>query len=92
MANTLTLKSGDLAYYDSFAGLITVRVVSIAGESGSAGTAQRIKVRFTCKTGLYGFGETLETYGMHVVPRKAVRRYSGKRARIMNYRVEVDGV
>jgi hypothetical protein len=83
----IVLKSGDLAFYDAFGGLFPVKVLSVTGVSGAAGTAQRVRVRFTARGGLYKYGEELETYGMNVVPRGALIR---NRRRIMFYRVEVD--
>ena len=69
-----TLRTGDLAYYDSFTGLIPCKVLSIHGSSGVASTAQRVEVRLTAKRGGYDIGERVTTAGLHVVPRNSANR------------------
>ncbi len=84
------LKSGDLAYFDSFAGLIACRVQTITGTSGVASTAQTIRFRITSAgNNAYKRGEIMETSGLHVVPRNAVHRV-GYFFRIRGYQVECD--
>lgn len=79
----LTLKIGDLAYFDSFSGMIPCKVLGITGRSGIASTAQVVAFKLTACRGAYKAGEQLECSGLHVVPRKAVR---GNRIRA--YQVE----
>ncbi len=81
----LTLRSGDLAYFDSFAGLIPCKVLAITGQSGNAGSMQDVKIKLTSDRGAYKRGEVLDYWGLHVCPRGAVH---GNRIRC--YRVEVD--
>lgn len=90
MAHTgqTTLRTGQLAYYDSFAGLIPCRVLTITGRPGIASTAQNVTVRLTGARGAYRRGETIHTTGIHAVPRGAVRQVQGN-ARIRPYKVEV---
>ena len=84
------LRSGDRAYWDTFAGMIPVKVLSISGESGAAGSKQNVKFKLTGERGPYKRGEIHESWALHVVPRGAYfpRRYG---ARIGYYTVEVDG-
>ena len=83
-SNTLTLRTGMKAYYDSFAGLLPVKVTRITGTSGIASTAQRVTFQVQQTRNGYKFGEVIEASGLHVIPRKAAR--SGK---IRPYFVEV---
>jgi hypothetical protein len=72
--SSLALSVGCLAYFDSFAGLVPCWIMSMTGPSGTPSTAQRVVVKFTAKRGPYRRGETLETFGLHVLPRGAARR------------------
>ena len=58
-------------YYDSINGLLPCRVLEITGKSGLASTAQRVRLKIS-----YGSrrGEIVECFGLHLVPRHAVRR------------------
>lgn len=71
---TPTLKSGTLAYYDTFSGLIPCRVVSVSGRSGRGGSAQDVTFILTANRGNYRRGERLVSSALHVFPRDAVRR------------------
>ena len=79
-----TLKTGDLAYYDSFAGLIPCKVLAITGRSGRCGSDQSVTVKLTAKRGAWKAGETIHAWGLHVCPRGSVRGN-----RIKPYNVEV---
>ena len=70
---TLSLTTGCLAYFDSFAGLVPCWIMSITGPIGAPSTAQRVTVKFTAKRGPYKRGEVYETSGLHVCPRGAAR-------------------
>lgn len=83
----LTLKTGDLAFYDTFAGMIPCKVIGITGRSGPAGSNQTVRFQITAKRGAYKRGEILERWGLHVCPRGAVH---GQRIRF--YCVEADNV
>jgi len=61
-------------YYDSFNGLIPVKVLRITGVSGIASTAQRCTLQVTASRSAYKRGEIIETNGLHLVPWQAVRR------------------
>lgn len=82
----MTLKVGDLAYFDTFAGMITCRVMSITGTSGHPSTGQTVKAQLTAERGAWKPGEVIETSGLHVCPRPAYRRTRGT---IKPYLVEV---
>ena len=69
----MKLETGNLAYFDSFAGLVPCWIVSIVGPKGTPSTFQRVTVKFTAKRGPFLRGETYETSGLHVCPRGAAR-------------------
>jgi hypothetical protein len=69
----LSLKVGNLAYFDSFAGLVPCWIVAIVGPAGNPSTEQRVTVKFTAKRGPYKRNETIETSGLRVCPRGAAR-------------------
>jgi hypothetical protein len=79
-----TLKTGDLAYYDSMRGCLPVKVLSIVGPSGNPSSEQKVTVRFTGNR-IFKRGETLEAWGLHVLPRKSVHGN-----RIRHYMVQGD--
>jgi hypothetical protein len=81
------LRAGDLAYYDSTAGMIPCRVISIRGASGAAGSQSSALVKTTAVRDGWPRGTKFDTWTLHVVPRKAYfpRRYG---ARIGYYTVE----
>jgi hypothetical protein len=71
----LTLKVGDMAYWDALSGLVACRVTRIIGPSGQPSTAQRIEFVVTARTHrLYRCGWTNEAHGFRVVPRAAIHR------------------
>ena len=72
-SHSLTLAVGNLAYFDSFAGMVPCWIMTIVGPSGVPSTSQRITIKFTAKRGPYKRGETLETFGLHVCPRGAAK-------------------
>ena len=83
----LTLKTGDLAYYDSLAGCLPCKVLSITGHSGPGGSSQTVTFKLTADRSRYGFkrSEVLTAWGLHVCPRRAVH---GNRIRF--YTVQAD--
>jgi hypothetical protein len=84
-----TLRVGVPCYFDSFAGLIPGRVVSVVGESGPCSTAQTVRIAITARQSrVYKLGEVITCSGLHAVPRRAVRwgKYGSK---IRFYQVEV---
>lgn len=87
-----TLKTGDLAYFDCFAGLIPCKVTSIVGLSGPCGSNQNVTVILTAARGAYRKGESLTSWGLHIVPRKAVRALRSRNCspRILPYNVQCD--
>lgn len=82
----LTLRVGDLAFFDTFSGMVPCKVTGIAGRSGPASSAQIVRFTLTGKRGAYRKGEKLESSGLHVVPRGAVKANGWLRS----YQVEVD--
>lgn len=92
----MVLRTGDLAYYDSFAGMIPCKVTAITGTSGIASTAQRVTLTVTasqancCGRSAYKRGEQIETNGIHAVPRKAHYHGSCGIGRIRAYTVTAD--
>lgn len=68
-----TLRVGDLAYFDCFAGLLPCKVLAITGPSGLASSSQTVQFRLTASRGAYRRGECLDTSGLHVCPRSAIR-------------------
>jgi hypothetical protein len=83
----LKLKAGDLAFFDAHeAGPIPCKVVSIKGTSGPAGSMQDVTFKLTATRGAWKAGEQLTRWGLHVLPRKALRGN-----RILPYWVEAAG-
>jgi hypothetical protein len=70
------ISQGCLAYFDSAKGLVPCKVLRILGRSGIASTAQTVFVLVTASRRGYTRGETIQTDGLHVVPRRAVDRRS----------------
>jgi hypothetical protein len=86
-----TLRTGDLAFFDSMRGLIPCRVESIAGASGPASSAQTVRIVVTKDCGAWKRGEHWTASGLWVVPRKSVRKPQGSAfLRIRRYSVECD--
>lgn len=69
-----TLKAGELAYFDSFAGLIPCKVLSINGESGQANSKQEVTFQITAPRGPYKRGELVRSSARWVIPRDAIKR------------------
>jgi hypothetical protein len=69
-----TLKTGDLAYYDSATqGLVPCRVLAVSGKSGICGTGQRVRVKMTAERGqAFVVGYETEAASLYVIPRKSV--------------------
>ena len=89
-----TLHTGDLAYFDSFAGMIPCRVLKIASNRGAphtaiASTAFAITIRLTFRTRFTRYGykpnAVFIASGINVIPRACYRARSGK---IRPYNVE----
>jgi hypothetical protein len=80
-----TLKTGDLAFYESFTGLQCCKVLEINGKSGTVSTAQRCKVRITSMHKAWKRGEVIECFAIHVIPRKSVHN-----SKIALYNVQCD--
>lgn len=78
---SIQLKSGMLAYIDSFAGLVPCKVTSIVRSED--GHAFRFTARVTARTCLaYAYGEDVSFTGQAIIPRNAVyglKRMSGPR-------------
>lgn len=85
-----TLKTGSLAFYDSFGGLIPCRVLSITGKTGLPSTAQQVVLETTTEHKLYKKGERIECSGIRAVPRKSIYTGSCGIYRIRPYTVETE--
>jgi len=73
-----------LAYFDSFAGIVPVRVESMVADESSPG-GYRFKVRATAARGAYVRGQSIEANGLHVIPRPALYKRRGGSWRILPY-------
>lgn len=86
-----TLKTGDKAYIDSFAGLIACIVTRVTGHAGIASTSQRITVRVSRTGRGYRRNERVTCTGLDVVPRACVkRRKYGTRIAAHTVQVDID--
>lgn len=65
--------AGELAYFDSFAGLIPCKVVSVNDAADSEFLGLSITVKLTADRGSYRRGEVIESDALHVIPRGYVR-------------------
>lgn len=83
-----TLRVGDLAFFDSFSGMIPCKVTAITGQSGIASTAQSVTATLTESRGAWKQGEQIMLPAIHIVPRASVRYRYGI-ARIQPYKVKV---
>lgn len=77
----LTLRTGDLAFFNGLTGLHPCRVLSV--------TSSEVKVQFTTGS-LFPRATILETTWSRVVPRRAVSYRTAKCGRILPYRVVED--
>ena len=93
-----TLKSGIKAYYDSFAGLVPVKVLTVTGPKeiplfdlghGFARASIEVTVMVTENHGCYRKGEIIESNSLHIVPCDVIKhnKYS---TTIGVYHVEID--
>lgn len=79
----LTLRSGDLAYADTFSGLIPCKVLSIRDVNS-------VSIKLTAGRGPYRKGEVLTWDWKWVVPRDAALFRRNCSTRILGYNVECD--
>jgi ABC-type uncharacterized transport system ATPase subunit len=61
-------------YYDTFSGLLPVKVVKITGVSGVASTAQQVTAEVLADLDEYHKGEQIVFSGLRLIPRQAVKR------------------
>ena len=86
-----TLKTGCLAYFDSFAGLVPCKVESVQREANGLIHTVRVQVRFTATRGAYKRGESHTESALWVFPRGAVyRQRSMSGARVHPFTVQLD--
>jgi hypothetical protein len=73
------LQKGTLAYFDTFYGLVKVKVLSIDkdGQGTQQSPTPRVKFQVTAEKGAYRKGEILESSSYHVIPRSCVRIRGG---------------
>ena len=94
------LKTGVLAYLDTFAGLVPVKVVSVRAPeptkgmgfdlvSGEARASIRVGFKVTADHGGYKKGEQLEDNSLNVVPQESIQK-SAYSSYITPYGVECD--
>lgn len=78
-----TLKSGGLAYFDSFAGLVPVKVLSVTAPEtmpsfdlghGNARTSIKVRAKVTEDFDVYKKGEIFDSDSLFIVPRGALRQ------------------
>lgn len=88
------VRAGELAYFDSFAGLVPVKVTSVdkpgSGTCVTGLDAGRVTMRVTATRGAYKAGEEFTGATSNVIPRshvRGMRRMSGPRLR-SDYRWE----
>jgi hypothetical protein len=74
----MKIATGDLAFLDSFAGFVPVKVKAVAGPSGVPSSAQVIEYAVTAERGAYKRGDVDLTSGTSIVPRDAVGTSNGK--------------
>lgn len=83
------LQSGHSALFDTFQGLVPVKVLSIKGTDGIASSAQTVQFEITEDYRSYRKGEKLSRPAIWVIPTKAVvlRQHQ---YRILPYAVQCD--
>lgn len=73
-----TIGTGDLAYFDTFSGLVPCRIVSVTDRETYYGRVETdVVVKLTATRGAYLKGELVTADPAHVVPRQNVRRSGG---------------
>lgn len=80
MTTPLVLRPGMSAVYDSFGGLVPVKILSITGpdtDSPIASSAYTVKARVSRSHTPYRWGEIIEGTSLHFAPRAAVRIRQG---------------
>lgn len=79
---------GNLAFYDTFSGLIPCKVISVSDNPGfpenlrGASSDCKITFRLTANRGAYKRGETLESDALKVIPRPFIIRRKNSMPRI----------
>lgn len=81
MKRETILAAGKLAYYDTFAGPVPCKVLSITTEPNAPeehlstpGSWHRVDIQLTADRGAYRKGEVVrDLWSLHVVPRGALR-------------------
>jgi hypothetical protein len=93
-----TLKTGADAFYDSFSGLVPVKVQSVTAPMekplfdlgfGPARASTAVTAKVTDDFAGYRKGEVLTGNALHIVPRRAVKKTEFS-YRIVSYKVEHD--
>lgn len=93
-----TLKTGCLAFFDTFSGLVPVKVMSVTAPEkppafdlghGNARVSILVTAKVTADQGPYKKGEVIENDSVHIVPRGAIIRGKFSSA-IGVYNVEAD--
>lgn len=76
---TKIYRAGELAYYDTFSGLIPCKVIEvILWGSGKTIQSGKVKIKLTADRQAYKRGEILEVTADNVIPRNHIRTSSGK--------------
>jgi len=71
--------AGELAYYDTFSGLVPCKVNKVMeGGTGQQTTSGLIAVTLTADRGAYRRGEEIHAHARDIIPREHVRTRSGK--------------
>lgn len=86
-----TLRTGDLAYLDTFAGFIPCKVLSNSGASTEVAThLSNVTVRLTAARRDWRRGDVVNNTARAVVPRCAIRGMYSREPEILPYAVEAD--
>ena len=75
--------AGELAYFDSFAGLIKCKVLEVLVDNK---IKTHVKVKLTQSRKPFKLGEELELHGAVVVPRECIKRSGGFYVIVTDYR------
>jgi len=85
---TTIIRRGDLAYYESFAGMVPVKVLDQATHRTATGSVDGVIVRVTADRGTYRRGEVMTAAEFAIVPRSHVRTRNGVQY-VVNHNYEI---
>lgn len=85
MTNTVVHSAGELAFIDSFAGLIPCKVLAVSERTENGEPFIVCTVKVTADRPSYSRGELAEVGTRYVIPRTSVRVRSGQYRIVYNY-------